>query len=101
MGASQAGKGRFMKLQRSLFALTLIAASLCAQAADEKKPTAQQQKMTQCNQDAAGMKGDERKAFMSKCLKATRQEKMTSCNKEAGDMKGDERKAFMSTCLKG
>jgi hypothetical protein len=94
-------EARFMKLQRSLLALTLIAASMYAQAADEKKPTAQQAKMTQCNQEAAGMKGDERKAFMSKCLKATRQEKMTSCNKEAGDMKGDERKAFMSKCLKG
>jgi hypothetical protein len=82
-------------------ALALASATLCVHAADDKKPTAQQEKMKACNAEAAGMKGDERKAFMSKCLKSTRQEKMTSCNKEAGDMKGDERKAFMSKCLKG
>ena len=30
---------------------------------------AQQEKMKGCNKEAKGMKGDERKAFMSKCLK--------------------------------
>ena len=30
---------------------------------------AQQEKMKGCNAEAKGMKGDERKAFMSKCLK--------------------------------
>ena len=35
--------------------------------ASEKKP--QQNKMKTCNADAAGKKGDERKAFMSECLK--------------------------------
>jgi len=30
---------------------------------------AQQDKMKGCNEEAKGMKGDERKAFMSKCLK--------------------------------
>ena len=30
---------------------------------------AQQEKMKGCNVEAKGMKGDERKAFMSKCLK--------------------------------
>ena len=94
-----------MKRLMSMLALSLAAASLTAQAADEKKqPTAQQEKMTQCNKDAGDKKGDERKAFMSKCLSAkkpTQQEKMTQCNKDAGDKKGDERKAFMSNCLKG
>jgi len=33
-----------------------------------KKP-AQQTKMKKCNADAKGMKGDERKKFMSTCLK--------------------------------
>ncbi|MQT72400.1 phosphate starvation-inducible protein PsiF, partial [Pseudomonas sp. FSL R10-0071] len=35
--------------------------------------TAQQNKMTTCNADASAkaLKGDERKAFMSNCLKAT------------------------------
>jgi psiF repeat len=78
-----------------------------AHAADEKKPTAQQEKMKSCNAQATekALKGDERKAFMSECLKAkpmTQQEKMTACNKEASakNLKGDDRKAFMSDCLK-
>ena len=66
--------------------------------------TAQQNKMVVCNKQAEGMKGDERKAFMSSCLKKdkqmTQQEKMVQCNKDAEGMKGDERKAFMSKCLK-
>ncbi|HEX8589563.1 PsiF family protein [Pseudomonas sp.] len=72
--------------------------------------TAQQNKMTTCNADASAkfLKGDERKAFMSTCLKAapaaaaTQQEKMKTCNATAGTqaLKGDARKAFMSDCLK-
>jgi hypothetical protein len=86
--------------------------------AQEKKPPSeaqkkQQQRMKDCNAQAAGKKGDERKAFMSSCLKGGmdngagkmtgQQSKMKSCNKEAGDkkLKGDERKKFMSSCLKG
>jgi hypothetical protein len=52
------------------------------------------------------LKGDERKAFMSKCLSAkpamtSQQEKMKTCNADAAAkaLKGDERKAFMSKCL--
>jgi psiF repeat len=63
--------------------------------------------MKACNTHATDkqLKGDERKAFMSECLKAkpmTQQEKMTACNKDATakNLKGDERKAFMSDCLK-
>ncbi|MNN63415.1 Phosphate starvation-inducible protein PsiF precursor [compost metagenome] len=66
--------------------------------------------MTLCNKEASAkaLKGDERNAFMSTCLKATpaapvtQQEKMTLCNKEASakTLKGDERNAFMSQCLK-
>ena len=69
--------------------------------------TAQQNKMTTCNADASAqsLKGDERKAFMSNCLKAapaTQQEKMKTCNATAStqSLKGDARKAFMSDCLK-
>lgn len=69
--------------------------------------TAQQEKMTTCNAQASekALKGDERKAFMSTCLKAkpaTQQEKMKTCNADASakTLKGDERKAFMSDCLK-
>jgi hypothetical protein len=98
----------------------LIAACLvlpvAAMAADEKKPTPQQQKMGACNKEAGEKKlaGDERKKFMSTCLKAdhaaaagekkmtAQQQKMSTCSKEAGEKKlaGDDRKKFMSTCLK-
>jgi hypothetical protein len=33
-------------------------------------PVTQQDKMKQCNVDATGKKGDERKAFMKDCLSA-------------------------------
>ena len=73
--------------------------------------TEQQNKMVTCNKDAAGKKGDERKAFMKECLskkpevpaeapKNAQQNKMVTCNKEAAGKKGDERKQFMSECLK-
>lgn len=61
-----------MKKIISIAALSLAALALSAQAADEKKPTAQQSKMTTCNKEAGEKKlaGDERKKFMSSCLKA-------------------------------
>ena len=73
-----------------------------AAAASGPKLSAQNARMADCNKEAGDKKGDERKAFMSQCLKAkkvTQQGKMTACNKEAGDKKGDERKAFMKQCL--
>jgi psiF repeat len=94
-----------------LRALLLGMALSCTAHAQEKKPTAQQERMADCNKKASGMKGDERKAFMSRCLKddkapsaaqKAQQERMADCNKQAAakSMKGDERKAFMSSCLK-
>jgi len=85
--------------------------------AAEKTMSAQQSKMGDCNKEAAEKKlaGEERKKFMSGCLKggatapaavaakpASQQEKMGFCNKEAAakQLKGDERKKFMSECLK-
>lgn len=80
-----------------------------AVAAPAKAQTAQQMKMGQCNKDATGKTGDERKAFMKTCLSAnstiavkpTQQEKMKTCNADATakSMKGDDRKAYMKTCL--
>lgn len=84
--------------------------------------TAQQNKMTTCNAEATtkALKGDERKTFMSTCLKAApaapaapaandaktltpQQQKMKDCNATAKTkaLTGDARKTFMSTCLKG
>ena len=89
---------------------------------------AQQEKMKGCNVEAKGMKGEERRAFMSKCLKkdytlksaaaakpeakpaasvaapapVKQQDKMKSCNADAKTkaLKGEERRAFMKSCLK-
>jgi hypothetical protein len=94
-------------------------------AAPAKARTAQQQRMVDCNHQATGKKGAERKAFMSSCLKGgaataaaapaadmpvaapsakqAQQDKMKSCNADAKTkaLKGADRKSFMSTCLKG
>ena len=92
---------------KKLFSLMAQGLSLffgTAYAADA--PTTQQTKMGTCNKEAAGKKGDERKAFMKECLSAkadakqAQQGKMKTCNAEAKGKKGDERKAFMSECLK-
>nr|WP_207868335.1 PsiF family protein [Pseudomonas sp. 58(2021)] len=90
--------------------LLMVGLLLCSQGF---AATAQQNKMTTCNAEATAkaLKGDERKAFMSTCLKAapaaaatpsTPQERMKSCNATATAqaLKGDARKAFMRDCLK-
>lgn len=72
--------------------------------AQDKAANPQQTKMSECNKEAGDKKGDDRKKFMSSCLKKdkpmTQQEKMKACNKDAGGKKGDDRKKFMSECLK-
>ncbi len=99
------------------FALALgcgLASAQDTKPATSKPLTPQQQRMVDCNKQATGKTGDERKTFMSSCLKGdstaampatkqTQQEKMKSCNAEASKEKlaGDARKTFMSTCLKG
>ena len=97
----------------SLFAGALLAlAALGAHAAGDakkapsEKQLKQQHLMKSCNADAKDKTGDERKAFMSSCLKGetapaktAQQTKMTTCNAEAKGKTGDERKAFMKDCL--
>lgn len=79
--------------------------------AAEKNLTPQQQRMASCNQQAGdkSLKGDERKAWMSSCLKkpveksvTPQQQKMRECNVQATQQsqKGEDRKKFMSACLK-
>jgi len=92
------------------------AAEKKAEKAPSEAQKKQQERMTNCNKQAGDKKlaGDQRKSFMSSCLKGeegggasdkqkAQQQKMTDCNKQAGDKKlaGEERKKFMSTCLKG
>lgn len=90
-----------------------FAASTAFAAPQDAAPAknSQQQRMTDCNKQATGKTGDDRKAFMSSCLKGqsaaptkmTQQEKMKACNADpqAKSLKGDARKQFMSTCLSG
>jgi len=94
-----------MKKQAAVLALGLLL-GLGVQATDKPAgPTAQQNKMATCNKEAGDRKGDERRQFMSECLKArpaavTQQDRMKACNAQAKDLKGDERRKFMSGCLK-
>jgi hypothetical protein len=76
-----------------------------------EKQKAQQERMAKCNDKAAERKGDDRKKYMSSCLKGedpdasdkqkAQQQKMKDCNADAGkkNLKGDDRKKFMSDCL--
>lgn len=103
-----------MKIAIVLAALILSSGAVQAADQEKKAPTpaqqAQQEKMKACNAEAGSkeLKGDERKKFMSECLKAkpaeatTQQSKMKTCNADATTkaLKGDERKKFMSECLK-
>lgn len=117
-----------MKALTAIVALVFATGGAFA-AEGKKEPSeaqkAQQEKMKFCNAEAKekALKGDERKQFMSNCLKkapaeatpaaapapeatpakASQQDKMKDCNATASSkaLKGDERKAFMSECLKG
>lgn len=95
--------------------LVLLAGVVGSASAADKAMTPQQQRMTTCNQQATSqtLKGDQRKTYMSNCLKngssapadkslTPQQQKMKDCNAQAGKqtLSGDARKTFMSNCLK-
>ena len=103
-------------LTRELTVAAMLAALCAAPAwaqpttpAPAKTPTPQQQRMADCNKAADGKKGEERKAYMSSCLKGEapastvtpQQQRMKDCNAQASaqSLMGDKRKAFMKTCL--
>ena len=99
-------------MKKLMMALAVAVFALSAQAADEKKPNAQQDKMTACNKDAGAKKleGDARKAFMSDCLSAkpaTAAAKPASsaaspaCEKSADDKKlaGAARTSHIKKCM--
>jgi polyhydroxyalkanoate synthesis regulator phasin len=97
---------------------TVLCLALSAGAyAQEKKPLTaeqklQQQRINDCRAKAGNRKGDERKIFMSSCLKQAtaahseaqkkQQERMSACTRQASEKKlsGDARRSFMSSCLK-
>ena len=97
-----------MKKLISVLALSMAAFAGSAHAADAASaPSKQQNKMVSCNKEAGDMKGDERKAFMSNCLKkendakTAQQNKMKTCSADfkATKKPGSERQAFMKECL--
>jgi hypothetical protein len=92
----------------SILAGLMILSGANGLAAADRPLTPQQEKMVTCNQEAKekSLKGAERQAFMSECLKLDKstqltpqQEKMKDCNTQATGKKGEERKAFMKQCL--
>lgn len=101
-------------MKRKGLIVSMIAVGLSLAASEGSAATAQQEKMKACNTEATGkgLKGDERKGFMSNCLSANaaandskpltpQQEKMKKCNADAAGKTGEARKSFMSACLKG
>ena len=112
-----------MKISAALPALTVFAFAAFAASpalagdAPAKQLTPQQQKMATCSREAGekALKGDERRAFLSTCLKADRavatttkptsadaatQPKKESCRIEAKrqHLKGEARKTFIGNC---
>lgn len=77
-----------MKLfSAAAFALALlIAAPAFAAEGTTKTVTPQQQRMKDCNSQAKGKKGDERRSFMSTCLKGS---KAASAQANAAPASGD------------
>jgi hypothetical protein len=105
--------------------IALAVAMMVSASAPALAETAQQSRMKDCNAQAAGKSGDDRKAFMKSCLSGNnaapaaasapeaapalsksgkpltaQQMKMKDCSAQSKGMKGDERKKFMSSCLK-
>ena len=106
-------RGNAMTPIRVVLALSCAALlSPWAAQAQDRPLTAQQERMKSCNAEARGkqLKGDERRQFMSACLKGdvggrdltAQQQKMATCNREARakDVKVEERRGFMSQCLR-
>lgn len=60
---------KFVSTAALALALSFAAGSAFAAEAPAKTLTPQQQRMKDCNSQATGKKGDERRAFMSSCLK--------------------------------
>ncbi len=93
-------------MKQWMLALAVAAFALSAQAADEKKPTPQQEKMAACNKEAGDKKGDERKAFMKQCLSAKpaaagAAKASPECEKSADEKKlaGAARTSHLKKCM--
>jgi hypothetical protein len=68
--ASTSKSSTLKPLAFATLALVFAAPVSSAFAADQKPMSPQQKKMSSCSKDAKGKSGDERRAFMKKCLSA-------------------------------
>ncbi|MEW6165776.1 MAG: PsiF family protein [Pseudomonadota bacterium] len=77
-------------MKKSIIAPLLLAAQFAlaplAVAEEARQPAPQQQRMRDCNRDAAGMQGQPRKDFMKQCLSGKQAE-----NKAAREERREER----------
>ncbi len=109
-----------MKTKHLCLIACAAVASLCVMplaAQEHANPSTQREKFAACAHDSKGLKGDERREFMSDCLKkhpdgaaashdmlgdAAGQGRLAPCNAEADRRKlhGDERRGFLDACLK-
>lgn len=92
-------------VRAALFATLFAAGHVVAAEGDKPAPKPQAQKMSACSTQAKdqGLRGDERKSFMSQCLRTKRsQTAMQECSTVAKDkgMRGNDRKGYMRDCLK-
>jgi len=111
-------KARTLCLSACAAVLALGAAPLRAADETPSHPANQREKFAACAHQSRGMKGDERRAFMSECLKnhdaahpsrgsvsaqAGGASAHAPCAAEADRRKleGEERRAFLGTCEKG
>jgi psiF repeat-containing protein len=84
---------------------SIVAPQKAEEKAPSEKRSAQPIRMNECNEKADGKKGDERRKFLTACLKVTKPSisaQVKTCNQEASDknLKGYERVDFLSSCLK-
>ena len=96
-------------------AVVLSSSVLPLRAAEgETHTTPQRQKFADCAHESQGLKGDERREFMSQCLRkhpagskdsvaVDSGGRLAPCSAEADrrKLRGDERSAFLGACLKG
>jgi hypothetical protein len=108
-----------MKLLISALTLGLCLSASALADTPAKAPNAQQNRMADCNQQATGKKGDDRKAFMKACLSgqapaapavavdkngkplSDQQMMMKNCAAANKGKKADAYKMGMSQCMKG
>ncbi|HSN22185.1 MAG TPA: PsiF family protein [Usitatibacter sp.] len=105
-------KPRHLYLAACAIALALGAAPLRA-ADSESHPPTQREKFAACAHQTRGLKADERREFMSECLRKHDAKapvaaeadgaRLRPCSAEADrrKLRGDERRAFLGSCLKG